>query len=109
MTLVGVEIFSETRNRSVKIAKLHISIPLPLIALKIPPKNPAKSNVTDFQLHHLIKTQHSSLGTTFWVCEDNGGFRVTHTAENVDPVKLSRVLIQAHCTEIVARCILLKY
>ena len=47
-TDVGVAVFSLTLKSSVKMAKLKISSPDPLMPVKSPPTTPVKTNAMDF-------------------------------------------------------------
>ena len=47
---VGVETFSLTLKSKLRIENEQISTPLPVIAEKIPPRKPVRSNTTAFQI-----------------------------------------------------------
>jgi hypothetical protein len=49
-TEVGVAVFSVTRNNKVRHANEQISMPEPLIELKIPPRKPVATSTAAFQL-----------------------------------------------------------
>ena len=50
-TLVGVAVFSVTRKKSVNTANEQMSMPEPLMAVKIPPKKPAAVSTIAFQFN----------------------------------------------------------
>ena len=57
-TLVGVAVFSETRNNNVNTLKEQMSIPDPAMEVNIPPMKPAPNNIRAFQFSSRLSCQY---------------------------------------------------